>query len=77
MVLLQGFVSGYDLGYENATRHAATKLEGKGLELCMPFNLTMGEMYEDMLPHLPEGLGVLDFSLLIAARKAYPCDGNP
>jgi len=76
MVLLQGFLSGYQLGYANGTHNAVAKESEKGPELCVPSNLTMGDLYHDIHPHLPEGLGVLDMSLFVGALKTYPCDTN-
>ena len=76
MVLLQGFLSGYQLGYANGTHNAVAEPSDKGPELCLPSNLTMGDMYRDIHPNLPEGLGVLDMSLFIGALEAYPCDKN-
>jgi hypothetical protein len=76
MVLLEGFLSGYQLGYRNGTLNASAEPSDKGPELCLPSNLTMGDMYRDIHPHLPEGLGVLDMSLFIGAVKAYSCGAN-
>lgn len=74
IVLMQGFVSGYQIGYANGTHNATAAPSDRGPELCVPYDLTSGEIYDDMRPHMPEGLGVLDMSLFIAALEAYPCD---
>jgi hypothetical protein len=74
MVLLQGFLTGYKIGHHNATSNASAVAGEKGPELCIPVDLTAGDIYEDMHPHLPQGVGFLDMSLFIAALSAYPCD---
>ena len=74
ITLLQGFLSGYNLGYHNGTYNAQAAPSDQGPQLCVPSDLSPGKIYDDMHPHIPEGLGVLDMSLFVAALKAYPCE---
>ena len=76
MTLLQGFLSGYNLGYHNGTHNAKAAPDERGPELCVPYGVKPADLYEDIRPHLPEGLGVLDMSLFVGALKAYPCEDD-
>jgi hypothetical protein len=74
MALLQGFLTGYQLGHHNGTFNA-TAAEGEaGPKLCVPDNLTSGDIYDEMHPHLSKDIGFLDLSLLVAALNAFPCE---
>lgn len=74
MALLQGFLTGYKMGYHNGTFNAAA--ENKDPELCIPRDVTTEEIYEDMFPYLREDIGTLDFTLFVAALSTYPCEAN-
>ena len=74
MSLLQGFLTGYKMGYHNGTFNATAADGERGPELCVPHNLTSGDIYEDMYPHLDKEMEFVDFSLFIAALNAYPCE---
>ena len=74
IALLQGFLSGYKMGYHNGTYNAQAAPSDQGPQLCVPSDLSPGKIYDDIYPHIPEGLGYLDMSLFVAALKAYPCE---
>ena len=76
MMLLQGFLTGYKTGYITGTQDAESASGDASQKLCVPSDLTPEDYYEDMKPHLPEGLGFLDLSLFLSARKAYPCNAS-
>lgn len=75
-VLLQGFITGYQMGHRVGTVNA-TAVEGKkGPELCIPSGLSSEDIYDDMYPYLRKDIEVLDLSLFIAAEQAYACESN-
>ena len=75
-VLLQGFITGYKMGYHNGTFNATAAEGERGPELCVPPGLTSGDIYEDMYPYIVKDIEFLDFSLFVAALKAYPCEAS-
>lgn len=76
IALLQGFLSGYKMGYQNGTYNAQAAPSDQGPQLCVPSDLSPGKIYDDIYPHIPEGHGYLDMSLFVAALKTYPCEAN-
>ena len=73
-VLLQGFITGYEMGYHNGTFNASAAEGEEGPKLCVPDNLTSGDIYDEMHPHLPKDIGFSDLSLFVAALNAFPCE---
>ena len=76
MALLQGFLTGYQMGHHSATFNATAAEDKKGPELCIPAGLKPGDIYDDIYPHLRKDIEFLDLSLFIAAQQAYGCESN-
>ena len=76
MSLLQGFLTGYKMGYHNGTFNATAAEGEKGPELCVPYELTPGDIYDDMYPHLRKDIEFSDFALFVAALNAFPCESD-
>ena len=76
MVLLQGFLTGYEIGHHTGTFNATAAEDKKGPELCIPSGLKPGDVYDDMYQHLRKDIEFLDLSLFNAAQQAYPCESN-
>ena len=76
IALIQGFLTGYKMGHHNGAFNAAAAEGEKGPELCVPHDLTPGDIYDDMYPHLRKDIEFLDFSLFVAALNAFPCESD-
>ena len=73
MMLLQGFVSGYMMGFENSEHSGSGAPNGEKSKLCIPAGISSKELYDAIKPNLEDIMGYLDISIYTAAISTYPC----